>query len=78
MANQDIFGLEKKKKKNSGDVPEMKPIKFRVDPFHIMPGDIERVNNQWNAERHPLDISEEMPNNRVEAPKEEIKKKEEE
>ena len=67
MANNDIFGIEKKKKKD--EVPPIKPIKYRVDPFRIMDGDIERVKRQTNVERNSVTPPSDMPNNRVEEPK---------
>ena len=79
MANKDIFGLDKKKRrKGEPDVPEIRPIRYRVDPFNIMSGDIERVKAQTNAERNPLEVPGEMPNNEVSAPADGIRKKKEE
>lgn len=80
MANKDIFGIdEKKKKKEEGKKePFLKPIKFRIDPFNIMPGDLERTVRQVNVERYSVQPPDEMDNNRVAAPEEKLKKKEEE
>lgn len=77
MANKDIFGLERKKK---GSVPDsaMKPVKYRVDPFRVMDGDVERVKRQTQIEKHPLPEPEPMPNNTVEAPAGEVRKKKKE